>query len=286
MNYEMQELIPIVAELTELYTSKESSSITYEKANQLMEAVLFCIRENEDSLWTCQQEAASLISQEKLSAKESYEQGRKKVQKKVGMVRELYNRTAVFFCAYGNRNYEDTFVGGIPGFLKFYDIRFAPQNTIITMDYPILKPMEQLQGVDAICEYVTSIYLEQMFLEQLPKEYICKILERYHSNYQNLYCNICSIVLHDLLKCMITGKKSAIDLYTSEELGYLSDWIMQNDKKSLREKLMKLLKILIEKQYQGNERLYEYLCHDMDDFAVELKLQQKYGFHERQIMEP
>lgn len=280
MNYEMQELIPIVAELTELYTSKESTSITYERANQLMEAVLFCIRENEESLWTCQQEAVRLITPEKLSAKESYEQGRIKVQKKVGMVRELYNRTAVFFCAFGNRNYEDTFVGGIPGFLKFYDIRFAPQNTIITMDYPILKPMEQLRGVDAIYEYVTAIYLEQIFLEKLPREYICATLERYHSDYQNLYCNICNIVLHDLLKCMITGKKADRGMYTREELLCLSDWILENDKNSLKEKLMRLLKILIEKQYQGNERLYEYLCHDMDDFAVELRLQQKYGFHE------
>lgn len=280
MNYEMQELIPIVAELTDLYTSKESTSITYERANQLMEAVLFCIQENEDSLWTCQQEAAHLIAQEKLSAKESYEQGRKKVHKKVGMVRELYNHTAAFFCSYGNRNYEDTFIGGIPGFLKFYDIKFAPQNTIITMDYPILKPMEQLQGVDAIYEYVTSIYQEQIFLEKLPKEYICATLERYHSDYQNLYCNISNIVLHDLLKCMITGKTAISGLYTREELQCLSDWILENDKDSLKEKLRRLLKILIEKQYQGNEALYEYLRHDMDDFAVELRLQQKYGFHE------
>lgn len=45
MEYEIEELVPIVATLAEKYTSKESSSITYEKAQQLMEAVLYCIRE-------------------------------------------------------------------------------------------------------------------------------------------------------------------------------------------------------------------------------------------------
>jgi uncharacterized membrane protein len=286
MNYEMQELIPIVAELTDLYTSKESTSITYEKANQLMEAVLFCIQENEDAEWTCPSAGASLITQGGLSAKEAYEQGRKRVQEKVCRVRELYNRTAVFFCAYGNCNYEDTFIGGIPGFLKLYDIKFAPQNSIITMDYPILQSLEQLKGVDAIYEYANGIYLEQIFLSALPKEYVLTVLERYYSDYQNLYCNICNIVLHDLLKCMISGKKIASAVYTKEEKLNLSDWVMEGDKNRLKEKLMRLLKILIEQQYPGNEQLYEYLCHDMDDFAVELKLQHKYGTLERQSMEP
>ena len=45
MEYEIEELVPIVATLAEKYTSKESSSITYEKAQQLMEAVLYCICE-------------------------------------------------------------------------------------------------------------------------------------------------------------------------------------------------------------------------------------------------
>ncbi len=43
--YRMEELIPIVGRLAEKYTGFESSSITYEKAGQLMEAVLYCIHE-------------------------------------------------------------------------------------------------------------------------------------------------------------------------------------------------------------------------------------------------
>jgi len=48
MSFETEELLPIVAELADKYTGKESSSITYEKARQLMEAVLYCIHEYED----------------------------------------------------------------------------------------------------------------------------------------------------------------------------------------------------------------------------------------------
>ena len=39
IDYGMEELIPVVAELTEKFTSAESSSVSYERARHLMEAV-------------------------------------------------------------------------------------------------------------------------------------------------------------------------------------------------------------------------------------------------------
>lgn len=62
MDYEMEELVPIVGKLAEKYTSHESTSITYEKAEQLMGAVLYCIHE----LWESSGNAPSL--NKKLSA--------------------------------------------------------------------------------------------------------------------------------------------------------------------------------------------------------------------------
>lgn len=43
MEYTMEELVPVVGKLAEKYTAYESTSITYEKAEQLMGAVLYCI---------------------------------------------------------------------------------------------------------------------------------------------------------------------------------------------------------------------------------------------------
>ena len=45
MDYGMSELVPIVGKLAEKYTGHEHTSISYEKAEQLMEAVLYCICE-------------------------------------------------------------------------------------------------------------------------------------------------------------------------------------------------------------------------------------------------
>ena len=43
MDYQMEELLPIVSELAQKYAGFESTSITYEKAQSLMEAVIFCL---------------------------------------------------------------------------------------------------------------------------------------------------------------------------------------------------------------------------------------------------
>ena len=68
--YEMEELVPIVAELAQKYTSFESTSVTYERAEQLMEAVLYCIREAQR-----RDKGNMLLSSDKLSAYEVYREG-------------------------------------------------------------------------------------------------------------------------------------------------------------------------------------------------------------------
>lgn len=66
--YDTNELLPVVARLTKRYTGIESSSVTYEKANQLMGAVIYCIREIESG------EAGALVSRQQ-NAMQAYQAG-------------------------------------------------------------------------------------------------------------------------------------------------------------------------------------------------------------------
>ena len=45
MDYRMEELIPIVADLAKQYAGCDSTSITYENAQELMQGVIFCLDE-------------------------------------------------------------------------------------------------------------------------------------------------------------------------------------------------------------------------------------------------
>ena len=73
--YEMEELVPLVAKLSEKYTSKESTSVSYETARQLMEAVMYCINE-------CVSDQ-TLVSSQRLSAAKAYKYGYEALIEKV-----------------------------------------------------------------------------------------------------------------------------------------------------------------------------------------------------------
>lgn len=72
----------------------------------------------------------------------------------------------------------ETFAKGIPEFFKWYDVKFAPQNTILTLDYPVLKDLSGETGIDRIYEYIKCLHLEQTFLRKFPEAYVMEMLDR------------------------------------------------------------------------------------------------------------
>lgn len=242
--YEMEELLPIVAELAEKYTSKESTSVTYEKAKQLMEAVLYCIHQCEGS--------EGILCRRELTAREAYRLGYKRLLEKVKKVQEAYNELIIDFCAYGNENYHDTVTKGIYAFFRYYDALYAPQETIITMDYPTICPIADCSGIDAIERYVKAIFLEQRFFHAIPKKTVYRILQQYQTDYHKQFYNICSIVLRHILVSHFSEQKPGM---TREEL---------------KQELSKLLRELVESRYGGDDALFAYLDSDLDELTFYL----------------
>lgn len=86
MKYEMEELIPLVGWLAQKYTSGESTSVTYEKAEQLMEAVLYCIREAE------RETEYAVAAPERMTAEKIYHIGAEAVERKTKTALKLYHQ--------------------------------------------------------------------------------------------------------------------------------------------------------------------------------------------------
>lgn len=181
--YPMESLIPIVGGLAEKFTSGGSSSITYERAKQLMEAVLYCISHFDAG-------DSSLISADILPAEEAYRQGLQAVVEKVKSTQLKYNSLMEFFDHYGNRNYRDTVLNALPGFFLYYDVWYAPMENIITMDYPVFGLDMELEGIDMICEYIDAIWEEQCYLLQFQRACIINKLRSYHPHYEREFINI------------------------------------------------------------------------------------------------
>lgn len=258
--YSMEELLPVAAKLTERYTAGRSTSVTYEKACQMMEAVLYCIRQGQGE--------NQMTGPEKLSAEKAWRYGYEKTVEKVKRTQERTARLLQKFCSYGNENCRDTVTKALPGFFRFYDAMFAPQETIITMDYPVLRPIKSMTGIDAVAVYVDCICLEQEFMGNLPEDYVTGVLRRFQPGYRKQMYNLCEILLRHLLGCLLVGKKGG----TQQGYDRLKELVDGCGQAELERHLKMLLQQLIIRKYDGNQELYTYLEHDVEDFAVRLKL--------------
>ena len=265
MDYEMEELVPVVGKLAEKYTAHESTSITYEKAEQLMGAVLYCIHELEEI------NGNALALKEKMPAQKAYENGAAYVKEKTEKALDLYNRIAPEFYHYGNQCLYDTFVKGIPEFFKWYDIRFEPQNTILTLDYPVLRDISEYTGIDKIFEFIKAIGLEQKFLKLFPEGYVINILSKSNRNWKESMDNICETVFTYVTGHILTGRSLTEFELEEADYSYVQELFQQAALKDIKKRLEASLEIFIKNDYESDRELLNYLSSAVGDIAVRLK---------------
>lgn len=263
MDYQMEELLPIVSELAQKYAGYESTSITYEKAQSLMEAVLFCLSEYNSS-------AKDSLVQKDISVKEQYNIGAKLLFEKVENIRKIFNEISFQFVDFGVKCLYDTVQKGIPQFLKWYDIKFCPQNTILTLDYPLLIDCSSLTGADAVYKYIRAIQTEQIFLRKFDRNYVMLVLEKYNSEYRDMIENICSIVLTNIIG-HIAIKKPFNDIdFLYEEYLQLSKIFAGKSIPDIENVVKDLIKKIVSQFYENDMDMLEYLCYETNNIAVRI----------------
>lgn len=224
MQYTMPDLLQQTAWLAEQYTSKDASSITYETANRMMEAVLYCVKENEQC-GECEKSGkyepivpAEILSERAVpDIKTAYERGYQAVLFKVNRTRMIYEDLISDFEDYGCRNYRDTITKGIPGFFIRYNAKFCPQDQILTLDYPVLggntltRHERVLCGVDLIHEYMGIIQVEKRFLDCFDRQAVVSLMNAIYPEYEELYLdNLCYPVLLNALGCLFAGRSAGL----------------------------------------------------------------------------
>ncbi len=244
----MEELLPVVKRLTEKFTGKESTSVTYETAERLMGAVIYCINEYQKEGQASSGSSTEVWDQEaKLSAMEAYERGYQAVINKVLVTKKLYEGIIDDFKWYGNRALYETVIKGMPVFFVHYDARFYPQDHILTLDYPILPMAVELCGVDAIYEYLTRIRIEQIFLSGFSQEMVVQTLLQYHPDYKSLFINLPSIVMKKVIEKMVDAEEYAAN----------------HSKAEVEEKMHHALELLVRERYADNRDILNYLQQDI-----------------------
>ena len=264
MEYSMEELIPVVERLTEKYTSKESSSVTYETARRLMNAVIYCLEANSD-------EGEEIAAQEKPDAGTAYQIGYDRVVAGVYKARELYDSFIEEFYDYGCRNYGDTIVKGIPGFFIHYDPKFNPQDHILTLDYPALRTVNTLSGINAILQYLRNIKIEWEFLSAFEPKRIEALLSRIIPDYRNdYYDNISYAVLLTGLGCAVAGKPVGLLELTNNDMQIIESFFQGDSADKAELKIGMLISQFFQMGFPGNLEMEEYFKSVCNDYAVRI----------------
>ena len=256
--------MPIVSELAWKYTGCDHSSVTYEKAQMLMATVMYCI--NEDG----RQEGNALAAKH-ISAREAYEHGREIVKEKLMKLQTLYNELIPDFKDYGSVCLKDTVRKGIPAFLERYDFKYAPQETLLTLDYPILRNYGGLSGVSLVLCYMQDICLEQKFLQRMDDQYVVKILRKYHRDYAYRLENICGMVLQNMMGHMMLDKPLQETGFSQEELESLEEILSDKTVEQIKSYLLRSLERLTAAYYDNDRGMSEYLACGLPDIAVRIK---------------
>ncbi len=254
MRYEMEELVPVVGKLAEAYTAGESTSVTYEKAEQLLGAVLYAIEELERS------GHASVIPKEGIQARKAYEMGRRLVEEKVRAALDLYNKLLPVFSHYGNQCLYDTFVRGLPVFFQRYDTRFEPQNSILILDYPVLKDISGDTGIDQIYEFIRCVGWEQKFLRIFPERAVMQMLWSYNRDFRGTGGNVCEGVLWFAAGHMLAGKPFAEMDLGEQDARRIQEALKQMEKTDRERLLRRGIEALIGRDSENDEEMTEYLC--------------------------
>lgn len=264
MEYLPEELVPIVSEIAIKYSGHENSSITYEKAQMLMEGVLYCINEYKKT-----DSNALLLNH--ISAKEAYKYGHEIVVDKTKKLHALYNEIMLDFLDYDLECLKNTITKEIPGFLSHYDFKFAPQETLYVPDYPVLKDLDGLYGIDFMLEYMGCIHIEQQFLKRFDYGYVVETLLAYHSDYKELIENICEIVLQDTVRRIMLDKPVNSKDFSKEELESLENILLNKSMKELNDDIAVILKQLVKHYYGDDDLLLEYLICGIPNVVTRLQ---------------
>lgn len=265
MGYGMEELLPVVEKLVAKYTAGESTSVTYETAQQLMNAVLYCIHEME-------REGNYLVAAPGgMSAQRAYETGLICVEKRAKASLALYHEILEVFDSYENRCLEDTLRGGMPEFFKWYDMRFAPQDTILALDYPVLRDLSGFTGIDRIYEFLICIGLEQKFLSVFPRNYVVEALCGYNNLYKEIIENLCEIVLLSVVLHHLAGKSSWEYGLTGEDFAKVRAVYLQGGRKEIKEQTGRIIEEFVHNYCGGEEGLLEYLSLSAENIAVRIE---------------
>lgn len=193
----------ILSKQTDIFTQGKSSSVRVETAQELLSSVLFTLGIALKA-YDSPENALDALKKEPLN--DLFENGQKRIRRKIQASRLLYSRLKNNLFYTENVFYRSTVIDGIKGFFKLYRPRLFAREIHITADYPLLLPVENLAGIEYIEKYLHNVTCENSFCLKFSPQSVHHLLSGVDKNYRLLVMNIFEPVLTEAVLCVLSNR--------------------------------------------------------------------------------
>ncbi len=194
---DLQILLPRLWELlgkqTERYTSKDSTSVTIETAQELLASLWYTITMALDETSTPYNR---LLSDELMPF---VRQGQTILQDKLETTKRLWEVVCRTAPEIQNFYYTDT-LRGIGDYLKRYDLFYFAHRKPPLIDYPLLNATcETIQGLTYTEQYLKGMLAENALIHSFENDAVVYVLQTVAPDYREYYLNLCEQPLTNAL---------------------------------------------------------------------------------------
>ena len=136
-------------------------------------------------------------------------------------------------------------IKGMPEYFRWYDPIFAPQETLLTLDYPVLEDLKDYTGIDCVERWLSRVKQEQQFLHCFPRADLIWMLEEYDEDYRDGMDNLCEMVLSVCVKQVLAGKSLANRVFGREEENRIRETLEQGELGFWMKRFIRFLRKLV-----------------------------------------
>ncbi|MDP4093128.1 MAG: DUF6179 domain-containing protein [Bacillota bacterium] len=243
------QILMILKDLIQRYTNGESSSVTIETAEKLLNSICFSIDACTAGYIGTRERIDLLLNG---SITELYEKGLEIVSSYVAETKKLYYRIIKTRLNVPVEAYNLT-IDDFPIFFNKYSIVFGAHDAPSNIDYPLMFDNSHLKGVFYMKQYMENLLFETEICSHFDNREILKLLacygKVYSIDYKKTLLNICELVINNSIFSVIAGSKADRLTITEQQYESISKRLLRLNK----EKTNTLLNEACEKMIHGLE---------------------------------
>ena len=247
-------LMELLARQTQRYTMGESTSVTVETAQELLNSLWYTLTVAADETQTSYKQLLTDDLQP-LAA-----QGQKILRDRLEQTKRLWTAVCESAPPVENAYYSDT-LRGIGNYIKRYDLYYFAHQKPPCIDYPLLIPADEaLQGLDFTGRYLKNMLTENLILHRFNKDAAISVLGAAAPDYQEHYLNLCEQPLTNALGLALIGKDGRKPYIGREEQQMITETMRGRDGEKRRRLLRASANTLCDTMQIANAHLRNYIA--------------------------